>query len=257
MRLEASHVAVSLAGCAVLENVSCAAEPGIVTAVIGPNGAGKSTLLRALSGIARVERGTVQLAGRVLATYGSAELGRAIAYLPQDRIVHWPLSVRAIVALGRVPWRHGPAAESGADKAAIDAAMEAMDVTRLQQRSAGALSGGERARVLMARAIAQTASVIVADEPTAGLDPAHQLALFDCLRRLAGEGRTIVVALHDLSLAARFCQRVVLLNGGRVAADGTAEDILRPAHLEPVYGVRILCGTLDGIPAVLPLAPMP
>ncbi len=257
MRLEARHVEVRLGGRAVIEDVSCAAEPGMITAVIGPNGAGKSTLLRALAGTATPHDGEVVLAGRALASYALAERGRALAYLPQDRVVHWPLAVRAIVGLGRLPWRHGPAAESAADKAAIDAAMAAMDVTSLQERSAGALSGGERARVLMARAIAQTPSVIVADEPTAGLDPAHQLALFACLRRLAGESRTIVIALHDLSLAARFCQRIVLLQRGRVAAEGAAGDVLTPERLSPVYGVRILCGTLDGVPVVLPLAPMP
>jgi iron complex transport system ATP-binding protein len=132
-----------------------------------------------------------------------------------------------------------------------------MDVAHLQDRAAGALSGGERARALMARALAQTAGIIVADEPTAGLDPAHQLALFACLGRLADEGRTIVVALHDLSLAARFCQRIVLLQRGQVAAEGTAGDVLTPERLSPVYGVRIHCGTLDGVPVVLPLAPMP
>lgn len=257
MMPEARNVGVRLGGRSVLEAVSCTAQPGAITAVIGPNGAGKSTLLRALAGVAAPQAGEVLLDGRPLAAFTPAERGQAIAYLPQDRIVHWPLSVRTIVGLGRLPWRRAPAGEGAADQAAIEAAMIAMDVMQLQNRPAGALSGGERARVLMARALAQTTPVVVADEPTAGLDPAHQLALFACLDRLATQAHTIIVALHDLSLAARFCKRIILLSNGRVAAQGPSAEVLTPERLGPVYGVQIRCDTLAGIPVVLPLAPLP
>jgi iron complex transport system ATP-binding protein len=257
MRLAAHDLVVTLGGRIVVDGVSCVAEPGAITAVIGPNGAGKSTLLRALAGVASPDSGMIMLGERAIGEYPRPELGRALAYLPQDRIVHWPLAVRAVVSLGRLPWRARPAGESTADRAAVDAALAAVDVAHVQDRTADALSGGERARVLMARALAQQSAVLIADEPTSGLDPAHQLALFDRLHALAVEGRTIVVALHDLSLAARFCQHVVLLHEGRVAAQGVSHDVLTPAVLEPVYGVHIRCGTLDGVPVVLPLAPMP
>jgi iron complex transport system ATP-binding protein len=257
MKLAAHDLVVEMAGRVIVDAVSCVAMPGTITAVIGPNGAGKSTLLRALAGITSPAKGGVRLGDRPILDYPSLARGRALAYLPQDRAIHWPLQVRALVGLGRLPWRHAVAAgASRADHEAVDAAMAAMAVEHLQHRTADTLSGGERARVLLARALAQQAAVLVADEPTAGLDPAHQLTLFHRLQALAGEGRTIIVALHDLSLAARFAHHVVLLQHGRVACEGAGEAVLTPAVLEPVYGVHIRCGTLDGVPVVLPLAPM-
>jgi iron complex transport system ATP-binding protein len=161
------------------------------------------------------------------------------------------------VALGRIPHRPVGAGESAADARAVAAALAAMDVTHLADRSVRDMSGGELARVLIARALAQQARALLADEPTAGLDPAHQLVLFAEFATLAAAGHTIVVALHDLSLAARFCRRIVLLHEGRSAAAGAAQDVLSSERLAAVYGVRGRLTTIDGLPVVLAQGVLP
>jgi iron complex transport system ATP-binding protein len=155
------------------------------------------------------------------------------------------------VALGRLPHQPIGVGESASDARAIEAALAAMDVGHLASRPVLDMSGGERARVLIARALAQEASALIADEPAAGLDPAHQLALFAQFVRLAAAGRTVVVALHDLSLAARFCHRIVLLNAGRSIAAGAAHDVLTVEHLATAYGIEGRYVLIDGLPVVL------
>ena len=254
MNLTATEVQVRLAGRAVLDSLSLACGRGRITGLVGPNGAGKSTLLRALAGLVPLTGGEVLLDGRNLAAMAPGELGRHLAYLPQERVVHWPLAVHRVVALGRLPHRgHG----SHADALAIRQAIVAMDLAHLADRPVAEISGGELARVLFARALAQETPVILADEPTAGLDPAHALGLFEVLARLAADGRTIVVALHDLSLAARFCHEVVMLAEGRIAAAGPPSLALTPERLEAVFGVRMAVGIVGGVPVVVPVSPRP
>ena len=256
MMLDARDITVHLAGRQILERVSCQAQAGKITAVIGPNGAGKSTLLRAMAGILPLEGGSLDFEGRALHLLERAELARGIAYLPQERVVHWPLAVERVVALGRLPHRIGMM-PNARDRTAVDAAMQTMDVSGLAQRPVSQLSGGERARVLVARALAQESRVLIADEPTAGLDPSHALGLFGTFRQLAAEGRAVIVALHDLTLAARFCHHVVLLVGGRVAASGPAADVLQPGTLSAAFNVTIANGLVAGVPVVLAVAPLP
>lgn len=258
MSLHAHDVAVSLGGREILDSVSLQCREGRITGIVGPNGAGKSTLIRALAGLLPLARGTVTLAGALVSGMPAAERGRHIAYLPQDRAVHWPLAVRRVVALGRQPLAAsrsgGPTAS---DDRAVEAALAAMDVTSLADRPVSELSGGELARVLFARALAQEAPVILADEPTAGLDPAHALGLFAVLGDLAAAGHTIVVALHDLSLAARFCHEVVMMASGGVAAAGPAAEALSESRLASVFGARFAVGTIGGVPVVVPVEPLP
>jgi iron complex transport system ATP-binding protein len=187
-----------------------------------------------------------------MADIPARDLARAIAYLPQDRTVHWPLDAARVVALGRLPHRSFAAAESDRDKVAIDAAMTRMDVMAFAQRPIVALSGGERARVLVARALAQEARFLIADEPTAGLDPAHSLHLFEEFARLARDGNTVITALHDLSMALRYAHRVILLSGGRCIADGPAAAVLKNDLLAQAFGIETIVTTVGGIPIVLP-----
>ena len=255
--LTATGVRVRLGGRPVLHGVDLSVAPGEIVAVIGANGAGKSTLLKALAGLIAPEAGSVAIGSRPLAELDRRALGRELAYLPQERAVHWPLTVRRIVALGRLPFRARVAGPSAEDHAAVDEAMAAMDVAAFADRPATELSGGERARVLLARALAQQPRFLVADEPTTGLDPAHGLELFARFVRMAAERRAVIVALHDLTLAARYCHRVLLLKDGAALAQGPARDVLTPALLARAYGVRATVVEIEGSTVVLPIAPLP
>jgi iron complex transport system ATP-binding protein len=255
--LTATGVHVRLGGRPVLHGVDLSVTPGEIVAVIGANGAGKSTLLKALAGLIAPEEGSVAIGSRSLAELDRRALGRELAYLPQERAVHWPLTVRRIVALGRLPFRARVAGPSAEDQASVDAAMAAMDVTAFADRPATELSGGERARVLLARALAQRPRFLVADEPTTGLDPAHGLELFAQFVRMAAERRAVIVALHDLTLAARYCHRVLLLKDGAALAQGSPRDVLTPSLLARAYGVRATVVEIEGSTVVLPIAPLP
>jgi iron complex transport system ATP-binding protein len=257
MRIEARGLRVSLKGREVLRGLDLAAEPGRFSAIIGRNGAGKTTLLRALAGLIVPQSGTVMLDGADLAAWDRGRLARTLAYLPQERLVHWGLTARAVVALGRLPYQPFGMGESAADRAAVDAALAAMDSVHLAHRPVPELSGGERARVLVARALSQEPRVLLADEPAAGLDPAHQLTLFRHLADLAAGGRTVIAALHDLSLAARFCHSIALVHEGRTLAAGPPEDVLTPEHLAAAYGIAARYRSIDGVPVVLPLDVLP
>ncbi|MFV0297308.1 MAG: ABC transporter ATP-binding protein [Hyphomicrobiaceae bacterium] len=253
MNMEASAIRARLGNRDVLKSVSFVATAGRITGLLGPNGAGKTTLLRCLAGLVPLTAGTAQIDGRSIAAFSRAELGRHLAFLPQDRQVHWPVRVSSLVALGRMPHHPVTATAGPSDAAAIASALADMDVAHLADRHTDALSGGELARVLFARALAQQAPVILADEPTAGLDPAHALGLFQVLRRLAAAGRTIVIALHDLSLAARFCDDVALLKDGETLGSGPAAEVLVPERLGDVFDARMAVGTIRGVPAIVPL----
>jgi iron complex transport system ATP-binding protein len=254
MSLAAENVHVALRGRPVLQGISLEVAAGEIVAVVGPNGAGKSTLLRTLAGLLAPSSGSVAYDRRPLADRDRRSLGRQIAYLPQDRVVHWPMRVRSVVALGRLVHR---GADSARDASAIAGALAAMDVAAFAERSVAELSGGERARVLVARALAQEAVVLLADEPTAGLDPGHALALFGHFQRLAATGRSVVVALHDLSLAARFADRVLLLREGRALGVGPPRSVLTPDGLAAAYGIRATVAEIAGLPVFLPVEPLP
>ena len=212
--------------------------PGQLVGVIGPNGAGKSTLIRALLGLVRPAAGRVTIDGADSAGLERRAIARSIAYLPQAQTLHWPLSAERLVALGRLP-HLGPLSRlSGADAAAIDAAMAQTDALHLKGRVATELSGGERARVLLARALAVGAPALIADEPLAALDPGHQIDVMDLLQAQARGGSLVVTVLHDLGIAARWCDRLLLMDGGALVADGAPLDVLTHANLARVYGVR-------------------
>jgi len=223
-----------------VQGVSLTVAAGEVVGLIGPNGSGKSTSLQVLAGLHPAARGEVKLDGRVLSSLTPTERARHLAYLPQNPQCHWPLSVRQVVALGRLPHRGGWGGGTGGadDMRAVAGAMERLDVTELAGRPVNRLSGGEKMRVMLARALAVEPLVLLADEPVDGLDPYHQLHVMELLRQLAGEGRGVLVVLHELSLAERFCDRLVLLHAGRVLASGRPADVLTPSLCACAYGIE-------------------
>jgi iron complex transport system ATP-binding protein len=225
---------------------------GELVALVGPNGAGKTTLLRALAGLLP-HAGAVRLAGRDLSGLAPRERARLVAYLPQGHQAHWPLPARDIVALGRYP--HGardPSRLEPAAASAVDEAMRRADCAAFATRDVQTLSGGERARVMMARVLAVRAPVLLADEPTAALDPRHQLEIMTALADEARRGALVVAVTHDLTLAARFASRVLLLKDGALLGDGAAAEVLTPARLRDVYGVEARIIAVDGESLVVP-----
>ena len=213
-----------------LDGVGIALQPGEITAICGPNGAGKSSLLQCLAGLLVPERGTVTHDGTPLTSLAPKERARAIGYLPQDGEIAWDLSVRNLVALGRLP--HGPGGEEQ-----VDAALAALDLASFAHRPVSTLSGGERARALLARVIAGEPRWILADEPLAALDLSHRLALLGHLRRAVQHGAGVVLVLHDLSLAMNHADRVLVLDRCRLAADGPPERALSEETIARVWGV--------------------
>ena len=213
-----------------LRDVSLALEPGQITAICGPNGAGKSTLLEVLAGLLPADRGAVNLDDSSLATLHPRERAKHIGYLPQTHEIAWDVPVRALIELGRMP--HG---DTRAEP--VDAAIGALDIGPLENRRAQSLSGGETARVLLARVLAGEPAWILADEPLAALDIGHQLALLRHLRAAADQGAGVMLVLHDLAHAMNHADRVIVLNDGRVAADGAPQAALNISTLKGVWKV--------------------
>ncbi|MFQ5347233.1 MAG: ABC transporter ATP-binding protein [Rhodothalassiaceae bacterium] len=242
MKLEAQALGISLDEARVVADATMALAAGEFVALVGPNGAGKSTLLRALAGLLPPAAGRVLLEGRDLATIPLAARARAIALLPQAAPVHWPIRVERLVALGRLPHLDAFHRPTGADRDAVARAMAATRVTHLAARPATHLSAGERARVLLARVLATGAPVLLADEPVAALDPYHQLQVMELLAAEAARGRAVLVVLHDLGLASRFCPRTLLMHRGRILADGPTDAVLSDDRLAATYGIRVSRG---------------
>jgi len=234
----------------VLNGVACGLARGAVTGIVGPNGAGKTTLLRVALGLIVPSGGNVRVLDQPLSAWSREGLARTIAYLPQGADAHWPIMARQLVALGRLPHRAAFAPLSAIDAQAMDVALERCDAAQFAARRMDELSAGERARVLFARALATAAPVLLADEPAAHLDPAHQLQLMDLLREEANRGTAVAVTLHDLALASRHCDQVIVLHQGRVAADGTVDAALSDRALAQVFGIAAQ-RTADG--AVVPV----
>ncbi len=245
-------IGVRLSGRHVVKDVSATLPAGSLTALVGPNGAGKTSLLRALVGLLPHE-GVARLAGDDLAAMPRRERARRIAYLPQGHEAHWPLPARDIVALGRIP--HGaadPDTLSQVDREAVARAMDTTDTLQLAERPVTMLSGGERARIALARVFAVEAPLILADEPTAALDPRHQLDVMRGLRAQADAGGLVIVVTHDLGIAARFADRVLVLAEGRPAAFGPPTDALGEGVLRSVFGVEAYRAEHRGQPVIVP-----
>lgn len=255
MTLEAHGLRLAYGRRTAVDGVDLAVGAGECVVLAGPNGSGKSTLLRGLARLMRPAGGTVLLDGKPLAQWPPRALARRLAILPQSPESPGELTVEQLVALGRHPHQAFLGLPTAADRTAVRAALEQTDMTVLAGRSLAALSGGERRRAWIALTLAQEPDILLLDEPTAFLDLEHSLAVLELVRRLNRErGLTVVMALHDLSQAARYADRVVLLRGGRVAAAGPPTAVLTPNAIADVFNVTAeVLTTAEGVPVVIPL----
>lgn len=251
----ARDVRVTIDSKPLLDGVDAELHAGEMVGLIGPNGAGKTTLLRVLAKLLDPDSGAVTLEQIPLSHITHEAFARRCAYLAQGAHAHWPLSVESVVALGRLPhlgWRQ---ALGSTDRAAIEAALAATEIEQLRVRAVTTLSGGERMRVLLARIFAAQPQMILADEPIAALDPYHQLHAMELLREHAhasGTPRAVLTVLHDLNLAARFCDRLILMANGRIVCDGAPREVLTVDNVRKVYRVDARIVDTDGDLSVTP-----
>ncbi|QXE37186.1 heme ABC transporter ATP-binding protein [Streptomyces sp. GMY02] len=250
--VEARDLHVRLGQREVLAGVGLAARAGEVLALVGPNGAGKSTLLAALAADLRPDRGEVRIDGRPAQEWSAPELALRRAVLPQAAALSFPFPVAEVVRMGRAPWAGTPLEDE--DETAVAAAMAATEVTGFAARPFSALSGGERARVALARVLAQRAPLLLLDEPTAALDLRHQELVLRICRERAAAGDAVVVVLHDLGLAAAHADRAAVLHEGGVAAEGPPAEVFGAGLLSRVYRqpVEVLPHPRTGVPLVIP-----
>lgn len=256
MRFEARGVGVRYPGAAgpALTDVDLQVAEGSFHAVLGPNGSGKSTLMRALLGTLRVDRGQILLDGRPPERWRRRELARQVGAVPQSESIPFPVSARELVAMGRYPHLGALQREGAADRSAVDRALSECEVEHLGERNVQTLSGGELQRVRIARALAQEPRALVLDEPTASLDIRHEMAILELLRASADRGRTVLLVTHHLDLAARYADRILLLDCGHVAAEGTPEEVYQEEVLARVYRwpVQVVQDASTGSPRVVP-----
>lgn len=244
--LTVENLSVTIPGRKILGGVSFALARGEIVGLIGPNGAGKSTALRAVLGLVAAEASRIEIDGRDARSLSPRERAKLIAYLPQAREIYWPISAHTLVALGRTP--HGDQ-NAPAGEAAVNRALEQTDTAEFAARDVRTLSGGELARVLLARAFAVEAPVLLADEPLAALDPGHQLQVMEHLKA-AAKTSSVLIVMHDLALAARYCDRLYLLDKGKVVAAGGAGEVIASPALEGAFAIRLLRSEVGGVPLI-------
>jgi iron complex transport system ATP-binding protein len=254
--IEAKNVKVVYDGITALRNLSLSVRRGEFVGIIGPNGCGKSTLIRAISGVIRPDEGSLSFEGKSVLSMSRREIARLVAVVPQESHFFLDFSCLDIVLMGRNPYLRRFQTETDEDYAVAMEAMEVTDTAHLKERGINEISGGEKQRVVIARALAQKPRALLLDEPTAHLDIDHEIEIFDLLRRLNREGLTILVVSHDVNVTAEYCGRILLLYQGRVVAEGRPDEVIKPEVLRNVYGARIVVekNPRTGAPHVL-LAP--
>jgi iron complex transport system ATP-binding protein len=251
MTLALDRLSVRYGSRGALEPTSLVFRRGEFVGLIGPNGAGKTSLLKALAGLVDSEGGATW-DGLSISSMPRQTRARTVAYLEQSPAAHWPLTIRDIVALGRLPHREFGETETISDIAAVDSALECTETTSFADRPITELSGGEQARVHLARALCVEASVLLVDEPIALLDPYHQLQIMSVLDDYARSGRLVIAVLHDLTLAARRCNRAILLHDSRVVLDGPPAEVLTDGTMRAYYHVEPIVSSHEREPIILP-----
>ncbi|MGM0590020.1 MAG: heme ABC transporter ATP-binding protein [Halobacteriota archaeon] len=236
--MDIDAVSVRLGDVDAVREVSATVERGQFVGVVGPNGAGKTTLLRTLTAALTPRTGRVRIEGEDVHARSSRAVSRKVAVVPQDTSLTFDFEVREIVSMGRTPYLSRLGRRTRADDEAVERAMEQTRVARFATRPISEISGGERQRVLLARALAQDTPLLLLDEPTASLDINHQIRTFELVRELLGEDKTVLAAIHDLNLAAHYCDELLLLGDGRLLASGTPATVLTEANLERAFGTR-------------------
>lgn len=251
MSLMVRDLSLAMRDRAVLRDIAFEARRGEFIVIIGPNGVGKTTLLRAIAGLVPCA-GRIEWGGAGLATLTAAKRAKLLAYLPQGHVAHWPITAREAVAIGRAPFASSLTGLSAEDEAAIDAALEAVEATQFAARPITELSGGERARVMLARALAVGAPLLLADEPVAALDPEHQLRVMGVLQARAEGGGLVIAVSHDLMLAERFADRLLVLEEGRIAAFAPPREALTAELLRRVFRIEALTAQAGDVTVTLP-----
>ncbi len=255
--LEIRDLTVAYGRLVALRQVGLSLRAGELVGVVGPNGSGKSTLIRAITRLVRPLGGDIRLDGKEVGRLSQRELARRVAVVPQSPYLPDAFTVLEVALMGRTPHLGLLQSEGRADLAAVRRALEQTDTWQLAGRRIGELSGGERQRVVVARALAQETPLLLLDEPTAHLDMGHQAAVLDLVRQLCrGEGKAGLAAIHDLSLAGQYCDRLVMLNEGRIVGEGEPQEVLSPQLLASVYGTRVsvFSHPLTGRPVVTPMS---
>jgi iron complex transport system ATP-binding protein len=252
--IEVQHIVQTVQGRTVLNGLSCSFQKGLMYGIIGPNGVGKSTLLQLLSGVDQPKQGEVLLAGRNIATYPRKQLAKKLAVLQQSGLPPVGFSVREVVSMGRYPFQNWLGSEEQDSEPIIDRALSAMGLEELEHRKMDQLSGGERQRVALAKLMAQEPSIILLDEPTTYLDIGFQVQLLDTVRAWQQERElTVIAVLHDLNLASLYCDELVVLHQGKVAAAGIPHDVLTPSLIERVYETTtaVIAHPITGVPQIM------
>ena len=251
--LQGSGINIGFDKASILIETDFNLEEGELVGIIGPNGAGKTSLMRTIAGLLQPRSGEIRFLNQPMASISDRQRARQLAYLPQGNESHWDVTVETVVMLGRLPHRKSWKGPSERDREIVSQALRTCNVSHFSDRSINTLSGGEKARVMLARALAVEPRLLLADEPVAGLDPGHQLDVMEKFRQLSQSGMGIMIVLHDLTLAARYCSRLLLLFDKRILAQGKPQDVLSEENLAHCFGIRAHIGVANQHPFVIPV----
>jgi iron complex transport system ATP-binding protein len=252
--LEAKDISIQFGDRVILNNINFNMMQGEFIGLIGPNGCGKTSLLRTLAGLLPANANKVAILGQCLSDWQRQHLAQKLAYLPQGNESYWSVTVETLVMLGRLPHQNAWTGASAHDREVVQQALVACDVSQFATRTVDTLSGGERARVFLARALAVEPALLLADEPIAGLDPGHQLEVMEKFRSLSASGMGIITVIHDLTLAMRYCDKLVMLGDGKIISQGKPEQVLSAKNVAQCFHITAHTGSTEGIHYIIPIA---